>query len=346
MYKRQQAAKEDLTFGDFVDLINPLQHIPGVSQVYRAMTGDTIKPAVKVAGGMLFGGPAGLLIGAGGAVIESMLGDPIAQVADAVLGTHSARTQVAAAPQAAEPPATQVADALPPTSPQALTNAGTQVAALVEPAQDAPRAAPSPVREPATAAPVAPHVAGPADIGSAGEATLAGLIAASQTQQATGAPRGGFDLAAYAGGDTRPPADGAAARSAAGKNIRAYFAEAVHTPAVVRRPPVDAKAPEASATEASATEARTTSAPKRTSDTPASQPPSEVSKRAAAGDDPGRAPAPAKPNGPPATAGAPAVPPVANQGAVPPWFADRVLQNLERYGAATKTETRSKPASG
>ena len=73
-----QAATEDLTFSDLVDLINPLQHIPGVSQVYRALTGDTIKPAVKVMGGLVFGGPAGLMLGAGGAVVDSMLGDPLA----------------------------------------------------------------------------------------------------------------------------------------------------------------------------------------------------------------------------------------------------------------------------
>lgn len=330
-----QAAKEDLTFSDLIDLINPLQHIPGVSQVYRAMTGDTIKPAVKVAGGMLFGGPAGMLIGAGSAVMEGMLGDPIARVADAVLGTNSARTHVAAA-QAAEQPAAQVADASPPAPPQALPGSGTQVAALADAPQDGPRAVPSPVKDAGTPPTAASNAGGPADIGAAGEATLAALIAASQAKQPSGAPQNGFDLAAYAGGGARPAADAAPSRAAAGKNIRSYLAEAVHTPAVVRRPPAEAKA-----TEASATDAGMAAVPE-----PAAAVKSPEPKQAAAADDVTPATVAAKPGAPPVASAGPAVPPGPNQGAVPPWFADRVLQNLDRYGAARKTETKSEPASG
>src|SRR3546814_18549505 len=54
-----QPARGELTFSDLLDLVNPLQHIPGVAQVYRAVTGDAIKPAVKIVGGALFGGPIG-----------------------------------------------------------------------------------------------------------------------------------------------------------------------------------------------------------------------------------------------------------------------------------------------
>lgn len=50
----------EFTFWDFLDVINPLQHIPIVNSIYRELTGDTIKPVMKLAGGALFGGPIGL----------------------------------------------------------------------------------------------------------------------------------------------------------------------------------------------------------------------------------------------------------------------------------------------
>lgn len=49
-------------FGDFIDVINPLQHIPVVGMVYRKLTGDTISPQAQFMGGALFGGPIGAAI--------------------------------------------------------------------------------------------------------------------------------------------------------------------------------------------------------------------------------------------------------------------------------------------
>lgn len=65
----ESAAETDndsLTFADLIDTINPLQHIPLVSTVYRSITGDEISPAAKVAGNALFLGP----IGAVGALVD------------------------------------------------------------------------------------------------------------------------------------------------------------------------------------------------------------------------------------------------------------------------------------
>ncbi len=45
---------------DLIDVINPLQHIPVVSSIYRAITGDEISPGARLVGGALFGGPMGL----------------------------------------------------------------------------------------------------------------------------------------------------------------------------------------------------------------------------------------------------------------------------------------------
>jgi hypothetical protein len=56
----QQAA---FSFGDVLDMINPLQHIPVVNTIYRAITGDEIGHAPRLVGGALFGGPIGLVAG-------------------------------------------------------------------------------------------------------------------------------------------------------------------------------------------------------------------------------------------------------------------------------------------
>ena len=52
----------DFSFGDLVDIVNPLQHIPGVANVYRAITGDTISAPARFMGSMLFMGPVGLVM--------------------------------------------------------------------------------------------------------------------------------------------------------------------------------------------------------------------------------------------------------------------------------------------
>ena len=62
---------DGFNFLDLLDVINPLQHIPFVSTLYRALTGDTIAPAARVAGGALFGGP----IGAAVSLVNSIVAD-------------------------------------------------------------------------------------------------------------------------------------------------------------------------------------------------------------------------------------------------------------------------------
>jgi len=63
---------EGWSFFDLLDIINPLQHIPIVSSIYRNITGDEIKPAARAIGGLLFGGPLGLASGViNGAVADA-----------------------------------------------------------------------------------------------------------------------------------------------------------------------------------------------------------------------------------------------------------------------------------
>ena len=57
-------------FGDLLDVINPLQHLPIISSIYRTLTGDEISPASRLAGGALFGGPIGFASAFASGVIE------------------------------------------------------------------------------------------------------------------------------------------------------------------------------------------------------------------------------------------------------------------------------------
>ncbi len=65
---------DGLTFGDILDIINPLQHIPIISTIYRSITGDDIAAAPKVAGGALFGGVIGLVVSIIDTAIEQISG--------------------------------------------------------------------------------------------------------------------------------------------------------------------------------------------------------------------------------------------------------------------------------
>lgn len=47
---------------DIVDALNPLQHIPVISTIYRKLTGDQMGYASRIAGDTLFGGVVGSLI--------------------------------------------------------------------------------------------------------------------------------------------------------------------------------------------------------------------------------------------------------------------------------------------
>jgi hypothetical protein len=89
----------DLSFGDFLDLINPLHHIPIIGTIYRAITGDEIGGPAKILGGLLFGGPLGFM--------ASIVDTIVTQATGRDLG----ETVVAAFIGQDEPPAPQVAAA-------------------------------------------------------------------------------------------------------------------------------------------------------------------------------------------------------------------------------------------
>lgn len=68
---------ESPSFSDVLDAINPLQHIPIVSGIYRAITGDTISSGSKIFGDTLFGGPLGLLSSIFDSIIETQTGSSV-----------------------------------------------------------------------------------------------------------------------------------------------------------------------------------------------------------------------------------------------------------------------------
>ena len=64
-------------FGDFVDIINPLQHLPIIATIYRNRTGDTLGFASRVIGGALWGRIGGFATGAINGVVDWITGKDI-----------------------------------------------------------------------------------------------------------------------------------------------------------------------------------------------------------------------------------------------------------------------------
>ncbi len=54
--------KESFSFWDIIDAINPLQHIPIISTIYRKITGDEMGYASRIAGDTLYGGVLGSMV--------------------------------------------------------------------------------------------------------------------------------------------------------------------------------------------------------------------------------------------------------------------------------------------
>ncbi|OEJ64114.1 hypothetical protein BEN30_01575 [Magnetovibrio blakemorei] len=73
-------------FETLLDTLNPLQHIPGVSSAYQAVTGDTSSAVAEMAGGFLFGGPMGLAAGAASSFLEMLTGKSFSEHAMAFFG--------------------------------------------------------------------------------------------------------------------------------------------------------------------------------------------------------------------------------------------------------------------
>lgn len=64
-------------FFDLLDIVNPLQHLPIVSFIYREITDDRIKPVSQIAGGGLYGGLIGAAASTVNVIVEQETGKDI-----------------------------------------------------------------------------------------------------------------------------------------------------------------------------------------------------------------------------------------------------------------------------
>ncbi len=116
---------DGFNFLDILDIINPLQHIPFVSTLYRAMTGDTIAAAPRIAGGALFGGPIGAAVSLVNSIVAEWSGKDIS---DHVVAFFTGGDSDDDAPQlAGDLPETEAAGSAPnqtPEPPARLADAG------------------------------------------------------------------------------------------------------------------------------------------------------------------------------------------------------------------------------
>lgn len=81
--------KNEFSFWDLVDMVNPLQHIPVVNFAYRELSGDEIRPISQIIGGGIFGGPAGLASGLVNVLIKEETGKDVMGNAISFVGLDS-----------------------------------------------------------------------------------------------------------------------------------------------------------------------------------------------------------------------------------------------------------------
>ena len=97
---------DGFSFDDLLDTVNPLQHIPVVGTLYRAITGDKMNTAPKILGDTLYGGITGFVGSVADTIFEKVTGK---NVGDTVLGF----VEDIFSP---DKPATGIADATPPAT--------------------------------------------------------------------------------------------------------------------------------------------------------------------------------------------------------------------------------------
>ena len=147
------AADDDTpSFGDLLDVINPLQHIPIINDIYREVTGDNkIGVGARLVGGALFGGVLGLIGSAINAVVEEATGHDVGGHIIALFkDDEPASSGTALASTAVPNPAAEPAVAA--TAPTTPKPAITQTAATVDMPKDEAAATAKPILLPDLAA--------------------------------------------------------------------------------------------------------------------------------------------------------------------------------------------------
>ncbi|MEQ8193085.1 MAG: hypothetical protein RIB59_01210 [Rhodospirillales bacterium] len=123
--ERHLFGEDGFTFADLLDIINPLQHIPIVSTIYRELSGDKIAMLPRILGGALFGGPIGAGAAVANAVVEQGTGRDLGEHVVALFtGDEAPVTAVAqAASKDAAPAEAAMTTAAGPTAAAPIVNA-------------------------------------------------------------------------------------------------------------------------------------------------------------------------------------------------------------------------------
>lgn len=104
------AHKRGFSFGDFLDIVNPLQHLPVIGTLYRKLTGDEIGTPEKLVGDALFGGPWGLVSSLADTAFQSATGKNFGDTVLALItGDHDDKPAVEVA--SAQPVTTRTPEA-------------------------------------------------------------------------------------------------------------------------------------------------------------------------------------------------------------------------------------------
>lgn len=92
--------EEEGFFDHLLDVVNPLQHIPVIGTLYRAITGDKIGSVAKIMGGTLYGGMWGAISSIADVVFKGITGKSFEDTALSLLesGEKSKAAKVAATP--------------------------------------------------------------------------------------------------------------------------------------------------------------------------------------------------------------------------------------------------------
>jgi hypothetical protein len=141
-------AQKGFQFHDLLDAINPLQHLPVISSIYRWVTGDAIGNIPRIVGDAIYGGIPGFVSGLFGVLVKEETGKDVGEHVIATLFGDSSATPTVPAQNADQPELTTE-----------------QAAAIAHATIDAAELAPLPAV--ATAAPAAPTVAQPSTVAPA-----------------------------------------------------------------------------------------------------------------------------------------------------------------------------------
>jgi hypothetical protein len=131
---------QSLGFHDLLDTINPLQHIPIVSSIYRWLTGDQPGNVARIVGDGIYGGPIGLATGVAAVTLKEETGkDPGEMVMALITGSDTdtgktvvadaSSTPTAAAPEVSPSPSSSAATPDPAAAPLRVAQASTTAVA-------------------------------------------------------------------------------------------------------------------------------------------------------------------------------------------------------------------------